>query len=171
MSFRSPSRRYAFVVLVLPLLLAACDDQDSVMPIAAGGNLSSPSHSVNAMVIPSTTLPFQIMPIRGCPFGSTFRSHFSIVVDSIGADLTLKEVGLQFVDTTGFVSPVALSQHDLTVLFGSPIIASGKRRSFAFQPQFGCGFTGTPHLMSGRLNFVDRSGVHFERTVSARLGR
>jgi hypothetical protein len=170
MLFRSPGFRAAVLVSVLPLGLAACDDNDEMQVLGPGPVGLTTSVVVNTLVVPST-LPFQIMPVAGCPFASPFVSNFTIIVDASGVDLVLTEVGFQFIDNAGFVSPLTFSQNDLTLLFGSTVVTTGMQRTFGFQPQFGCGFVGTPHLMNGRLNFVDRTGKRFQRHVTARLGR
>ena len=104
--FRS-LRTSAAILLATSLSFTACDDEpeDDASLVAPSGN-RFPSPTVNTLVIPATTLPFQIMPVFGCPFAPPFTSHFSVVVNPVDVDLTLAEVGLQFVDTAGIVSPV-----------------------------------------------------------------
>jgi hypothetical protein len=124
---------------------------------------------VNTLVIPATTLPFQIMPVLGCPFAPPFTSHFSVVVNPVDVDLRLAEVGLQFVDTAGIVSPVTFRENDLGVLFGSTHVAAGVHRTFPFQATFGCNFQTTPHVMRGRAVFINPHGRRFEQTFEGRF--
>jgi hypothetical protein len=58
----------------------------------------------------------------------------------------------------------------LRLLLGSTVISAGTRHTFPFRSQFGCGFSSSPHSMTGRLVFFDHSGTRVERTVGARLG-
>jgi hypothetical protein len=166
MLFRSP--RFAALLVVSTLAAAACDEVDDNVFIGPKG-VAGPSHVVSTFVIPST-LPFHVMPVVGCPFASPFASNFSVIVDPLGVDLILTEVGLQFFDADGFVSPLTFSQSDLTLLFGSTIVTSGIRRTFAFDSRFGCGLRSSPRAMTGRFVFADRDGDRFERTVHARFG-
>jgi hypothetical protein len=164
MVLRSPGAIAAGVVV--SCVLAGCDDHNGVKVVASG--VSAPTPVVNTAVVPST-LPFQILPVLGCPFASPFASNFSVIVEPSGVDLILTEVGLQFVDALGAVSPLTFSQNDLTLLFGSTVVTSGMQRSFAFRTTFGCGFTAFPQLMIGRFVFGDRSGGRTERTMTVRL--
>ena len=164
MVLRSPGAIAAGVVL--SCLFGGCDDLNGVKAIVSG--VSAPSPAVSTAVVPST-LPFQILPVLGCPFASPFASNFSVIVEPAGVDLVLTEVGLQFLDASGAVSPLTFSQNDLTLLFGSTVVTSGMQRSFAFRTSFGCGFTSFPQLMIGRFVFGDRSGGLVERTLTVRL--
>ena len=164
MVLRSPGAIAAGVVW--SCVLAGCDDLNGVKAVVSG--VSAPTPVVSTAVVPST-LPFQILPVLGCPFASPFASNFSVIVEPAGVDLILMEVGFQFVDASGAVSPLTFSQNDLTLLFGSTVVTSGMQRSFAFRTHFGCGFTSFPQLMIGRFVFDDRSGGRVERTMTARL--
>jgi hypothetical protein len=167
--FRSLPRTSAAIFLVMPLLFAACDDlDDDVLLAPTGSKFAAPT--VNTLVIPATTLPFQILPVLGCPFAPPFVSRFSLLVDPIDVDLTMTAVGLQFVDTAGIVSPVSFDQSDLTGLFGSTHVAAGVQRTFPFQATFGCNFQTTPHVLRGRAVFVNPHGNRMERTFEGRFG-
>jgi hypothetical protein len=144
---------------------AACDDGDNTGKVVVRG-VASPSPVVSALVVPST-LPFQILPVSGCPFAPPFGSRFAIRVDGGGVPLNLNDAAFQFLDARGFASSIFFSRPALTVLFGSTTIAAHGSRTFAFQPQFGCGFAGTPHLMSGRIGLIGPDGDSFTRTVKA----
>jgi hypothetical protein len=168
---RSVSRTSAAVVLVMSLSLVACDDvklEDDVLVGPSGDRFVTPT--VNTLVIPATTLPFQIMPVLGCPSAPPFASHFSLVVNPISVDLTMTEVGLQFVDTAGIISPVNFGQRDLGALFGSTTIIAGVGRTFLFNTNFGCSFRAAPHVMRGRAVFVSPHGRRVERTFDGRFG-
>jgi hypothetical protein len=164
MVLRSPGAIAAGVVL--SCALAGCDDQNGGKVTVYG--VSAPTPVVNTAVVPST-LPFQMLPVLGCPFASPFASNFSLIVEPADVDLILTEVGLQFVDASGAVSPLTFSQNDLTLLFGSTVVTAGMQRAFAFRSNFGCGFTSFPQLMIGRFVFGDRSGERTERTLTARM--
>jgi hypothetical protein len=161
----------AAILLALSLPLMACDDiklEDDVLVGPSGDRFVTPA--VNTLVIPATTLPFQIMPVLGCPSAPPFASHFSLVVNPISVDLTMTEVGLQFVDTAGIVSPVNFGQTDLRVLFGSTTIIAGVGRTFPFTTNFGCSFSARPRVMRGRAVFVNPHGRRVEQTFEGRFG-
>jgi hypothetical protein len=169
--FRPISRTSAAIFLVMSLSLVACDDiklEDDVLVGPSGDRFVTPT--VNTLVIPATTLPFQIMPVLGCPSAPPFASHFSLVVNPITVDLTMTEVGLQFVDTAGIVSPVHFGRNDLAVLFGPTTIIAGVGRTFPFNTNFGCSFRATPHLMRGHAVFVNPHGTRVEQTFEGRFG-
>jgi hypothetical protein len=167
--FRSLPRTSAAILLVISLSFVACDDikvEDDVLVAPSGDRFVTPA--VNTLVIPATTLPFQIMPVQGCP--SSFVSNFSLVVNPLNVDLTMTEVGIQFVDTAGIVSPVTFGQNDLKVLFGSTAVVAGAVRTFPFNTSFGCSFRASPHVMRGRAVFVNPLGGRVERTFDGRFG-
>ena len=168
--FRSLARTSAAILLATSLSFAACDDEieDDELLVAPSGS-RFPSPTVNTLVIPATTLPFQILPVFGCPSAPPFTSHFSVVVNPVDVDLRLAEVGLQFVDTAGIVSPVTFRENDLGVLFGSTHVAAGVRRTFPFNATFGCNFQTTPHVLRGRAVFVNPHGRRFEQTFDGRF--
>ena len=150
--FRSIPRPSAAIVLVMSLSLVACDDvklEDDVLVGPSGDRFVTPT--VNTLVIP-------------------FASHFSLVVNPISVDLTMTEVGLQFVDTAGIISPVTFGQNDLSVRFGSTTIIAGVGRTFPFDTNFGCSFRATPHVMRGRAVFVNPHGRRVEQTFEGRFG-
>jgi hypothetical protein len=166
--FRSLPRTSAAILLAMSVSFAACDeiDDDPFGVAPSGDGFVTPT--VNTLVIPATTLPFQIMPVQGCP--SSFVSHFSLVVNPLNVDLTMTEVGIQFVDTAGIVSPVTFGQNDLKVLFGSTAVVAGAERTFPFNASFGCSFRASPHVMFGRAVFVNPLGGRVERTFEGRFG-
>lgn len=165
------SRASAAILLVICLSVVACDDiklEDDVLTAPSGNGFVTPT--VNTLVIPATTLPFEVMPVLGCPSAPPFGSHFSLLVNPVNVDLTMTEVGLQFVDTSGIVSPVNFGPNDLGVLFGSTTVIAGVGRTFSFDTNFGCSFRANPHVMRGRAVFVNPLGRRIERTFEGRFG-
>ena len=157
--------------LAMSLSLIACDDiklEDDVLVGPSGDRFLTPT--VNTLVIPATTLPFQVMPVLGCPSAPPFASHFSLVVNPINVDLTMTEVRLQFADTSGILSPVNFGRHDLDLLFGSTTIIAGVGRTFPFNTNFGCSFRATPHLLRGHAVFVNPHGKQIEQAFGGRFG-
>lgn len=162
------------IVLIVPVALASCDSQPALL---VGSGVTGPSNVSIAqptsvfntvpMLVPST-IPFHILPVFGCPSASPFATSFSLIIDQRdGFDVFVHEVGFRFVDGAGFDSPLILRHSDLATLFGSTLVATGTSRTFAFQPQFGCGLSSTPHLMVLRLLLLDRNGRTHERTLTA----
>ena len=162
-------------ILLVPIALASCDGQPSML---TGGAITKPSNvpaqpatnvfNVFPAVMPPT-IPFQILPVFGCPLVSPFATSFSLVIDQRdGLDIIVSEVGLRFIDQSGFESPLIFSESDLATLFGTTIVLGGTRRMFPFHPRFGCGLRSTPHVMVVRLLLRDRSGRSHERTLTAR---
>lgn len=165
------SRTSAAILLILSLSVVACDDiklEDDVLVAPSGSGFATPT--VNTLVIPATTLPFEVMPVLGCPSAPPFSSHFSLVVNPVKVDLTMTEVGFQFVDTSGIVSPVNFGRNDLSVMFGSTTVSAGLGRTFSFNTNFGCSFQTVPHVMRGRAVFINPLGGRMEQTFEGRFG-
>ena len=165
------SRTSAAILLVMSLSVLACDDvklEDDVLVAPSGSRFATPT--VNTLVIPATTLPFDVMPVLGCPSAPPFASHFSLVVHPVNVELTMTEVGLQFVDMSGIVSPVNFGPNDLKVLFGSTTVSAGVGRTFSFNTNFGCSFQTAPHVMRGRAVFINPRGGRMEQTFEGRFG-
>jgi hypothetical protein len=150
------------------LSFAACDElEDDVLVGPSGDKFLTPT--VNTLVIPATTLPFHVMPILGCPSAPPFRSRFSVIVSPVGADWTLSEVAIRFIDTAGMVSPLTFNQNELIALFGATTVVAGASRTFPFQTDFGCSFQGVPHALRGRAVFINPRGHRVERTFDGRF--
>jgi hypothetical protein len=163
--------RNVIAALLLPFLLVACDDDGGLRgTISVSSLTTAPSTVISATIVP-TTLSFHILPIfGGCPSASPFSSNFGLFIDQRGgADLSLHQVGFQFVDFSGFGSPVTFLRHDLVTLFGSTLVAGGTSRTFGFQPHFGCGFVSAPHSMAAHLVLLDRIGTRHERRLTVPL--
>jgi hypothetical protein len=162
------------IVLIVPIALASCDSQPARL---FGSGITRPStasvppppngFNISPMLAPST-IPFQILPVFGCPSASPFATSFSLIIDQRdGIDVFVHEVGFRFVDGAGFDSPQILGERDLATLFGSTLVVAGTRRTFPFEPRFGCGLSSTPNSMVMRLLLLDRSGRPHERTLTA----
>jgi hypothetical protein len=162
------------IVLIVPIALASCDSQSTMI---LGSAITRPSDApapqppngfnITPMLVPPT-IPFHILPVFGCPSTSPFATNFSLVIDQRdGIDVFLHEVGFRFVDGAGFDSPLILGQSDLATLFGSTLVVAGTSRTFPFQPRFGCGLNSTPRSMILRLLVLDRLGRSHERTLTA----
>ena len=169
--FRSFQPTGVAILAMLSLSLTACDDikleGDALVTPSSVGFVTP---AVDTFLIPATTLPFQVMPVLGCPSYPPFTSHFSLIVNPVNVDLTMTDVGFQFVDTFGIVSRLNFGPNDLSVLFGSTTVIAGVARTFLFTPNFGCGFQATPHLLRGRAVFLNPHGRRAERTFEARFG-
>jgi hypothetical protein len=162
------------IVLIVPVALASCDSQPTML---LGSAITRPSDAtvpqppngfnISPALVPST-IPFHILPVFGCPSASPFETSFSLVIDQRdGIDVFLHEVGFRFVDGSGFDSPLTLGHRDLATLFGSTLVVAGTSRTFPFQPRFGCGLSSTPASMVMRLLLLDRNGRPHERTLTA----
>ena len=162
------------IVLIVPVALASCDSQPTML---LGSAITRPSDApapqppngfnISPMLVPPM-IPFHILPVFGCPSTSPFATNFSLVIDQRdGIDVFLHEVGFRFVDGAGFDSPLILGQNALATLFGSTLVAAGTSRAFPFQPRFGCGLSSAPRSMILRLLLLDRLGRSHERTLTA----
>lgn len=162
------------IVLIVPVALASCDSQPTMLSgsaITRPSNATSPQppngFNISPALVPPT-IPFHILPVFGCPSSSPFETSFSLVIDQRdGIDVFVHEVGFRFIDGAGFDSPLMLGQRDLAALFGSTLVVGGTSRTFPFQPRFGCGLSSTPRLMVMRLLLFDRHGRSHERTLTA----
>jgi len=165
------------VFLAAPLALAGCDDNGSVevssftSPSLASstGSFGNPAPFVGAKLVPDV-IPFIWVPGFGCPFAAPFTATLAVLIDQRrGGDVFLSQVGFDFMDTVGLVSPVLYSQTDLSAMFGTVLVPGGTSRRFDFTPRFGCGFSRPPSRVGVRLGYRDRSGGRHEKTITARL--
>jgi hypothetical protein len=166
------------IVLIVPVALASCDSQPTMLSnsaITRPSNVSSPpppnGFNISPALMPPT-IPFHILPVFGCPSASPFETRFSLVIDQRdGIDVSMHEVDFRFIDGSGFESPLILGERDLAALFGSTLVVGGTSRTFPFQPRFGCGLSSTPRLMVMRLLLFDRHGRSHERMLTAHAER
>jgi len=161
------------IVLITPLALASCDSSPARIvgrSVTGPSRASVPPHPtafITPMLVP-LPIPFQTLPVIGCPTASPFGTSFSLIIDqSDGIDVFLHQVGFRFVDGAGFESPLIFSDIDLATRFGSTLVIAGSSRTFPFQPQFGCGLSSAPHLMVAQVLLLDRTGRRHERTLTA----
>jgi hypothetical protein len=158
-------RKAAFLVFLVALLAAGCDNDHPGTGIAGGVMAPSP---VFAASLVTTAIPFETLPAFSCPLFSPFRSSIALFIDQRGgADITLNQASFRFVDVSGFGSMVFFEPHDLNAMFGIPFIASGTSRVFTFQPAFGCGMVGRPRSLVAQFVALDRSGRRLTQTLNA----
>ena len=114
-----------------------------------------------------------IAPIFGlrCPTFPSISTRFDLVVNLAGSrDLFMQQVTMRLLDGSHVGgSPLLVSAGDLSARFGSTVIAAGTRRTFAFDPQFGCG-SFVPVSLAIDVILIDRLGSRHATTVTAPIG-
>jgi len=147
----------AALLLMVPLALAGCDTK--LRATISASTLTGPSFGVFGAHIAPDTLRIVTVPTFSCPVAPPFATNFNLIVDGSGTDVFLNDVGLQFVDRSGFIgAPLAFHAADLGARFGSTIVRAGTSRSFSFRPQFGCDVF-HPQFVVARVVIVDSFGA------------
>jgi hypothetical protein len=119
----------------------ACDEDHSKSPHLV--TFASPfvtTPLVTASIVPQLLGLTPIFGIRCASFPS-LTTRFDLLINLAGgSDLFMQQVGFTLLDGTHRgASSLLISAFDLSARFGSTLIRSGSRRSFTFDPQFGCG--------------------------------
>ena len=155
------------------MVTAACDDNhDSTKTHLLAFGATAPL----ASTLPFTTsfLPQRlgIAPIFGlrCPLFPSVTTRFDLVVISAGGrDLFMNEVTFRLLDGSNVGgSPLLVSARDLSARIGSTLIPAGTRRTFGFDPQFGCRFL--PLSLEAEIILLERSGFRHATTIVAPIG-
>jgi len=122
-------------------MTVACDVDNSKAPHLA--TFASPF--VTTPLVTTSIVPQQLFltPIFGirCPAFPSLTTRFDLLINlASGSDLFMQQVGFTLLDGTHRgSSSLLISAFDLSARFGSTLIRSNSRRSFTFDPQFGCG--------------------------------
>jgi len=153
----------AFVAAAM--LTAACDDNNdsTKTPLVSFAPLASTLPFTTAILPPR----LGIAPIFGfgCPVFPAVTTRFDLVIVSAGRDLFMNELTIRLLDGTHVGgSPLLVSTRDLNAKFGSTLIPAGSRRSFAFDPQFGCGRF-APVFLGADVILSERSGFRHTTTI------
>jgi hypothetical protein len=133
-----------FGILTLAAVLvvaAACDTDYSNRPhLATFASPLAVTPFIATSIVPQRIGLTPVFGIRCVAFPS-LTTRFDLVIDLAGgSDLFMQQVGFTLLDGTHRgASPLLISAFDLSARFGSTLIRSGSRRSFTFDPQFGCG--------------------------------
>jgi len=137
-----PANKFGILVLAGSLTMTvACDVDNSKAPHLA--TFASPF--VTTPLVTTSIVPQQLFltPIFGirCPAFPSLTTRFDLLINlASGSDLFMQQVGFTLLDGTHRgSSSLLISAFDLSARFGSTLIRSNSRRSFTFDPQFGCG--------------------------------
>jgi len=137
-----PADKFGILVLAGSLTMTvACDVDNSKAPHLA--TFASPF--VTTPLVTTSIVPQQLFltPIFGirCPAFPSLTTRFDLLINlASGSDLFMQQVGFTLLDGTHRgSSSLLISAFDLSARFGSTLIRSNSRRSFTFDPQFGCG--------------------------------
>ena len=120
---------------------AACDVDYSKRPhLASFASPLAVTPFFTTSIVPQRIGLTPVFGIRCLAFPS-LTTRFDLIVDLEGSsDLFMQQVGFTLLDGTHRGStPLVISAFDLSARFGSTLIRSNSRRSFTFDPQFGCG--------------------------------
>jgi hypothetical protein len=156
------------VFVAVVMAAAACDDNNGPSKVPLTNFGSGPLVST----IPFTTSIFPprlgITPIFGlrCPTLPSVTTRFDLVIIAVGRDLFLDEVTLSLLDGSNRGgSPLLVSARDLNARFASTLIPAGTRRTFGFDPQFGCGRF-LPLSLEADVVLLERSGFRHTASIS-----
>jgi hypothetical protein len=167
----SPRVSNKFVVLALAgsmLATVKCDSKPTTS--------NSPAVSFAFPLGVTPLVATSIVPTRlaltplfgaGCLTFPSLTTRFDLVVVHGGtSDLFMREATIRLLDGTHLGgSSLVMSSADLTARFGSTLIVAGGRRTFRFDPQFGCG-SFVPLSLGIDLLLLDPAGARHTASVS-----
>ena len=161
-----------FVVLALAgsmFVVAGCDNDSITKSPRVGFGIASPLAAaplVTTSIVPQRLGLTPLFGIRCATFPS-LTTRFDLVVTHAGTtDLFMQQATFRLLDGTHpGGSSLLMSSADLTGRFGSTLIPAGRRRTFAFNPQFGCG-TFVPLSLAVDLLLLDQMGTRHTASVS-----
>jgi len=117
------------------------------------------------------TLPVIPAPIFACPSSSPLTTSLNLIIASPATAVTLSQVGFQIFDINGLAAaPTLLTSTQLNGQFGTTTVAAGTTRSFALQPQFGCGIA-APASLATSLVLTSLTGIPRQMTLTTRFAR
>jgi len=164
--------RLGVLALAAALTCAACanDNWQSTPHLVSFASPIGATLPVTLSVVPQTLGITPLVGIRCATFPSV-TSQFGLVVNVVGGrDLFMQQVTMRLLDGSHVGgSPLLVSAGDLSARFGSTIIPAGTRRTFTFDPQFGCG-TFVPVSLFIDIILVDNVGSQHAMTVTAPIG-
>ena len=145
---------------------AACDEDYRKAPHLA--TFASPfvtTPLVTTSIVPSRLGLIPVFGIR-CQAFPSVATRFDLVVNLAGSsDLFMQQATLRLLDGSHLGgSSLLVSAADLTARFGTTRIRAGSRRSFAFDPQFGCG-SFVPLSLAVDILLLDGAGSRHATTV------
>jgi len=154
----------AAVLAAVLVVASACDVDYRDRPhLATFSPIAEVTPFITTSIFPQAVV---VVPFFG--FGcSSFTTNFDLVIKVFGtSDLFLRETSFRLLDgTTRGSTPLVVSTKDLEGKFGPTLIPVGSSRSFAFAPQFACGFSPQPQSMSADVVLVDSMGGRHDQSV------
>src|SRR5439155_12994975 len=141
-SARTANKSVVFALASSMLAAVACDSKPTTS--------NSPAVSFASPLAVTPLVTTSILPTRlaltplfgvGCLTFPSLTTRFDLVVVHAGTrDLFMREATIRLLDGTHLGgSSLVMSSANLTARFGSTLISAGGRRTFRFNPQFGCG--------------------------------
>jgi hypothetical protein len=132
-----------------------------------GGLVSSPSAAFAVQTtLPNTTLI--ALSRGGCPAAQPFTTNINLVLGPSNNDFFLQRLALRIGDPFGRSSMLFFTADELALLFGNTRVRTGTLRTFALQPQFGCGLS-RPRSIDATIDLVDALGLTHQTTATATL--
>lgn len=163
-----PSRLGAVALAASLTVAVACDTNDNWrstphLATFAGPLATSPLFTTS--IVPQR---LGITPLFGvrCPTFPSVTTRFDLVVNlGGGSDLFMQQVTIRLLDGSSLGgSPLLVSASDLAARFGSTLIRASTRRTFGFDPQFGCS-PFLPRSLAVDLLLLDRMGTRLSSAV------
>jgi hypothetical protein len=152
-------------------MTAACDENHSKAPhLVAFASPFVATPLISTSIVPQRIGLTPLFGIR-CPVFPSVTTRFDLVLNLAGtSDLFMQQATFRLLDGTHVGgSPLLVSAGELSARFGTTVIRAGSRRSFRFDPQFGCG-SFVPLSLSIDLLLLDRLGSRHATTLVVPIG-
>jgi len=125
----------------------------------------SVSPFVTTAIVPQQVGLAPALGIRCVGFPAV-TTRFDFVIVNGPNDLFIQQIGFRLLDVSQIGgSPLVVSASDISARFGTPLVHANSRRTFTFDPQFGCG-TFAPAFLAVQLSFSDSDGGKHTKTVT-----
>jgi hypothetical protein len=128
-------------LVVAAFLFTSCSDTDSRVSTTTPTTVLQQGFQVPSFTVAQSVIFATPFPNAFCPAFPPFTVVMPLSVQAGIVPLTITQITLQFVDTSGIQMPqVTLPAPVLTTQFGSALVAARQTRLFAVPLGLGCGF-------------------------------
>jgi hypothetical protein len=156
-----------FALASFTVAIAACIGCSNTAGQYTAGLVSSPSAAFAVQFTPTNATLISLSR-ASCPATQPFTTNVNLVLGPSRNDFFLQRLALRIGDPFGRSSMLFFTADELALLFGNTRIRTGTHRTFALQPQFGCGLS-RPRSIDAILDLVDDQGLTHQATATATL--
>jgi hypothetical protein len=153
---------YFAAAALLTCATTACETQPS------GRIAFAPTAAVSPPPVQLIPQALPLIPMSGfiCPLSSPFTTRFNLIIGTASTDFAFERLTLQPVDGRGAIGVSTILTATDIAGSASSLIRAGATRTFALQPQFGCGVS-LPQFFVADVVLSDSFGALHHTTLKA----